>query len=534
LEILTDAIGSTMSAANSSKGIVYLVGAGPGDLNLLTLAAKRSIEQAQVILYDGLINEEMLNYAPEGCKKICVGKRGNGGAWTQSQIDDLIVQCVGTYETVVRLKGGDTAVFARTSEEIDRLEAEGIRYQIVPGLTAALAVSAYAGIPLTHRDWSSGVALVAAQLQNQDGESEAEDQLDWDALARFPGTLVLYMSIGSAPAWSQKLIAAGKPASTPVALVRKCSWPDQEVLECELESVGQTLLQNPRFAPPVISIISPLVRYKASRAMKISQHATEVIVTSPEAQSRRLASMLGSYGVSVLIKPALTIEQGSLEQIDAAIDAMPGTDWIVFSSRYGVVHFFDRLLERGFDARRFGSTRIATVGTSTAQALMEHGLKADCIAGGSPSGKQSADGLLENWLTLARDQRVTVVRTPEGKRTIEQQLAGVAREVRIVDAYTQVPVGQWSESEQLGARIQSGKARESRLLVTATSSNIARSAWRLLGEHSSLVGWVAISASVAGVLRELGATEVLVSKEASYESLFEEIIADQEARRRHV
>jgi len=375
--------------------------------------------------------------------------------------------------------------------------------------------------------------LVAAQLQNQDGESEAEDQLDWDALARFPGTLVLYMSIGSAPAWSQKLIAAGKPASTPVALVRKCSWPDQEVLECELETVGQTLLQNPGFAPPAISIIGPLVRYKASMAMKISQHATEVIVTSPEAQSRRLASMLDLLGVSVLVRPALTIEQGSLEQIDAAIDAMQRTDWVVFSSRYGVEHFFNRLLARGLDARRFGSTRIATVGRSTAQALAEHGLKADCIASGNQVAKQSAEGLLGSWLALAQDQRVTVVRTPEGKRTIEEQLTGVAREIRIVDAYEQVPVEQWSELEHLGDKIQSGKDRSSRLLVTATSSNIAKSAWRLLGEHSRSVGWVAISESVAGVLKGLGATDILVAKDASYESICEAILADQDARLRH-
>lgn len=528
-----------MSKERSVKGIVDLVGAGPGATELLTLGAKRCIEQAQVILYDGLINEEILGYAPSDCQKICVGKRGNGGAWTQSQIDDLIVQCAGRYERVVRLKGGDTAVFARTSEEIDRLEAEGIRYRIVPGLTAALAVSAYAGIPLTHRDWSSGVALVAAQLQNQDGESEAEDQLDWEALARFPGTLVMYMSIGSAGAWSQKLIVAGKSPSTPVALVRKCTWPEQEVLECELATVSQTLSENPRFAPPVISVIGPLVRYKASMSMKISTHSSEVLVTSPETQSKRLAAMLESMGVSTMIKPALNIEPGRFDSIDQAIDRLDQTDWIVFSSRYGVESFCKRLHQRGLDARRFGSTRIAVVGKSTADALMDYGLKADCVAGlnpyvvnpnqGDSIGGQGAESLLEHWLGLAHGQRIILVKNPDGKQTIQDQLKGVASEVRTVDAYVQVPVEQWTDLEQVGIRIQSSLARGTKLWVTATSSNIARSSWRLLGEHAQSVRWVAISEAVALVLQELGASDVIVSAEASYESLCQAIVADRQS-----
>ena len=498
---------------------VYLVGAGPGAPELLTLAAKQAIEQAQVILYDGLVNDQILAFAPVVCERICVGKRGNGGAWTQSQIDDLIVECARKYQRVVRLKGGDTAVFARTAEEVDRLEAEGIAYRIVPGLTAALAVSAYAGIPLTHRDWSSGVALVAAQLQNQDGESEAEDQLDWEALARFPGTLVLYMSIASAPAWSQKLLAAGKPSSTPVALVRKCTWPDQEVLECDLGSVAQTLALNQHFAPPVISIIGPLVRFKSQRPPSIPLHQTTVIVTSPQAQAQRLAELLQGLGVSVMIRPALKIEPAPSDQLDAAIDLLDRTDWIVFSSRYCVEYFFERLFARGKDSRRLGLVRIATVGRSTAQALREYGLRADWIA----SGQQGAEALLDEWQSQARDKRITLVRTPEGKTILADRLSQIAREVHAVDAYVQVPVSGWQDQDQIRDMVVRSHSQGQRVCVTATSSNIARNAWRLLGDESHLVRWVAISSNVARVLQELGATEVVEAREASYESMCQSI-----------
>lgn len=516
---------SSSSTTYSKGGIVYLVGAGPGDLDLLTLGAKQAIERAQVILYDGLVNQRALEFAPADCQRICVGKRGNGGVWTQSQIDDLLVQCARQHQHVVRLKGGDTGVFARTSEEVERLEAEGIRYKVLPGLTAALAVSAYAGIPLTHRDWSSGIALVAAQLQNQDGESEAEDQLDWEALARFPGTLVLYMSVGSAPAWSHRLIAAGKPSHTPVALVRKCSCPDQEVLECELGDVAQRLSENPLFAPPVISIIGPVVRLGNSSALRVDSRQPEAIVTSPETQATRLGQMLERSGCRATICPAITIEPGRIDQIDQAIDAIEQTDWIVFSSRYGVKYFMDRVFERGMDSRILRNVKLATVGRSTAEALKAYGLRGDWVAGVEPSAKdklgnaQGAEALLEGWCSLAVDQRVCLVRTPEGKSLLAERLAGVAKQVRSVDAYSQVPVQESQQIDSIRARISESIKLGQKIWVTATSSNIAKSAWRLLGPQADSVRWVAISSAVSEVLKEMGASDVVQADEASYESL---------------
>jgi uroporphyrinogen III methyltransferase/synthase len=502
--------------------MVYLVGAGPGEPGLLTLDAKAAIQRADAILYDGLVNEEILEFAPPHCRKICVGKRGNKGDWTQSHIDDLLVQYANRFGHVVRLKGGDTGVFARTSEEVDRLEAEGIAYRIIPGMTAALAVSAYAGIPLTHRDWSSGVALIAAQLQNLEGDSEAEDQLDWQALADFPGTLVMYMSIGSAATWTQRLMAAGKPASTPVALVRKCSLPDQEVLECDLQSVVQTLAMRDDFSPPVISIIGPVVRLRSPSWVLHPKGRSLVIITSPQMQAQRLCQMLESRGVTAILRPAVMIQPGQIDQIDDAISKLDCTDWMVFSSRFGVQYFFERLFELGFDARRLAKVRIAAVGTQTAQVLLGYGLRADAV----PVGEQSAQGLLSQWVQQATDQRVVLVRTAHGNRDLVDRLEGVAKEVRSVDAYVQSPVESWSDLSQIGKRIEAAKLASIKVSVTATSINIAKAAWRSLGPYSQSVRWVAISSAVADALRELGATDIVESLEASYESLCDAIATE--------
>jgi uroporphyrin-III C-methyltransferase len=232
-------------------GKVFLIGAGPGDAGLITVRGAQLIGRSDVVLYDGLVNESLLDYAPQHAIKICVGKHGHGGQWHQNQIDDEIVRHANQGKLVARLKGGDTAIFARTAEEIERLIQENIPYEVVPGITAALAASAFAGIPLTHRDWSSAVALVTGQMQYTDENSDNEESLDWKALAQFPGTLVMYMGVTTADHWSKKLIDSGMPPATPVAIIRRCSWPDQTVLRCELGSVATTIAATPGLRPPV-------------------------------------------------------------------------------------------------------------------------------------------------------------------------------------------------------------------------------------------------------------------------------------------
>jgi uroporphyrinogen III methyltransferase/synthase len=334
------------------------------------------------------------------------------------------------------------------------------------------------------------------------------------------------MSIGAASTWSQKLMAAGKPASTPVAIVRQCSLPDQEVLECELGSVARSLENNPHFKPPAVSIIGDLVRFKYPSSSRIPMQTATVIVTSPQIQAVRFSLMLQDHGVSVLIRPVLEIRPACVGQIDQAIDQLNQTDWIVFSSRYGVEFFFARLFERHLDSRSLSAVRIATVGRSTAQALEEHGIRADWIAGSESSSTKplmGAEALLDGWIEQARDKRIVLIQTPEGKTTLRDRLQGIASDVRTVSAYEQIPISNWHDIDSIKAKIEAANRQNQKLAVSATSSNIAKCAWNLLGSHAKFVRWFAISEGVAQVLEQLGATDVVVSQAASYESLCQAI-----------
>jgi uroporphyrinogen III methyltransferase/synthase len=493
-------------------GTVYLVGAGPGDPRLLTLRAWQLLSRADAILYDGLVNEELLEYAPKHCVKHCVGKRGHGGTWKQSQINDLLVDAARTFHGVVRLKGGDTGVFARTAEETERLEAEGIRYEIVPGITAALAVSAYTGIPITHRDWSSCIAMVTGQGHAADGYAESEESMDWDALARFPGTLILYMGIASASQWSRSLIEAGKPPSTPVAMIRKCSWPDQQVLRCELAHVDATLQSHPEFTPPVISVVGDVVRATSQRSWFTEQPLlkTRFLITSPIDQGRILRDIFAEHGGRCLLAPVIEIAPPvSWASLDAAIDALPETDWLLFSSVHGVRSFFARLNQRGRDARALATTRVAAVGDATADAMLPFGIRCDLV----PRTGAGAEALWSELQPLVTGQRATVVRAPEGKPFLLDRLDGVAARSIDCEAYRQVPVAQWpSHAETF---MQSSPSP----VVLATSSRIAARAVEMLGERASAMRWLSISNSVTATLRQLGCSQVATSPRADYPSL---------------
>lgn len=247
----------TLHSADSidSIGFVALVGAGPGHPELLTLRGCNWLSRCDVVLYDGLSNTDMLVHSPQA-ECICVGKHGQSRIWKQTEIIDEILRHALLGKTVVRLKGGDPAVFARTSEEVDALVAAAIPFEVVPGITAALAAGSYAGIPITHRGIASAVALVTGHEE----PGKPESAIDWSALAVFPGTLVIYMGVTTAEAWTTALIEAGKDPATPCAIVRRCSMNDQQQIHCRLDDVAGHLTPASRFRPPVITIVGEVTR----------------------------------------------------------------------------------------------------------------------------------------------------------------------------------------------------------------------------------------------------------------------------------
>ncbi len=492
---------------------VYLIGAGPGDPGLITVRGAELIGRADAILYDGLANDALLSYASNQAEKICVGKHGHGGMWGQSQIDDEVVRLAKMGKSVARLKGGDTAIFARTSEEVDRLVEEGIPYEIVPGITAALAASAFTGIPVTHRDWSSAVALITGRLQPADGSEDAEESLDWNALAKFPGTLVLYMGVTTARYWSSKLIEAGKPPSTPVAMIRRCSWPDQQVIRCDLETVAATIASIPGLRPPVISIVGDVIRMAKTLDWFSARpwFGKRIWVTSPVNTAGMLSKKFAEQGADVIQRPVMTIESPlDWQAVDATLQSLDQFDWIVFSSVYGVDGFFERLRVLGKDGRSLYCTQLAAVGSGTAAAIAKYSMHCDMVP--QVSGADSLANLLVNH---CMGKRFLFVRNPDGETAGMDRLTQAGAEVACLNIYRQVPVpslpGEWILS------LERGEIHA----ITATSKNIARQTVTLLGDLSRRQKWLSLSPSITAKLHELGCDHVRTAREPSFDAMVE-------------
>jgi uroporphyrinogen III methyltransferase / synthase len=500
------------------------VGAGPGSPSLITLRGIQCLQRAEIVLYDGLVNPAILRHAPPSAQRICVGKHGQGRMWSQREIDDAVIEFAQQGNVVVRLKGGDPAIFARTAEELDRLVREGISFEVVPGVTAAVAASAFSGIPLTHRDWSSAVAFVTAHSQAIDGGEEAEEPLDWQALARFPGTLVFYMGVTTAARWSQHLIDAGKLPTTPVALVRRCSWPDQQVIQCQLSEVAARLTPASAFRPPVLTIVGNVAQFypQLDWFMHRPLFGTSVLITRPAQQSDALAAQLEELGAEVIIHPAIRIESVTdFTDLDHAIRSLAGTlpqtdhqlptlsnskkSWLVFSSRNGVDSFFNRLPKLGYDARMLGNTQIAAVGPGTAAALSEWHILCDCV----PDVSFGAESLANKLADQVAGRRCLLVIGTRGRDTLATKLTAAGAVVQSVVAYQNVDEQNFDEN--ILDRMKTGTID----FTTVTSSTIARSLVAAFGESLRKTKLISISDQTSDTLRELGFEPFQQAEEAT-------------------
>ncbi|HND53630.1 MAG TPA: uroporphyrinogen-III C-methyltransferase, partial [Pirellulaceae bacterium] len=368
----------TVAPERRGAAKVYLVGAGPGDSGLITMRGVACLQRAEVVLYDYLVNPEIVAHAPAAAEVHCLGKHGRTRIWTQDEINRAMVDFAAQGRTVVRLKGGDPAVFGRIAEETDYLRRHGIEFEIVPGVTAALAAGSYAGIPITHRDVASAVAFIAGR----EDADKTETALDFNALARFPGTLVFYMGVTTAPQWTRALLDAGKSADTPAAIVRRCSLPDQTTIITTLGRLTDEIVPATKLRPPLVVILGEVVRLKPmldwfERRPLFGQR---VLVTRPADQAGGLVEPLAQLGAELRVQPAIRIgPPTNWGQVDAAIARLSEFDWVVFSSANGVRYLLDRLRALGRDARAFGTARLAVIGPGTAAELDRYQLRADCV-----------------------------------------------------------------------------------------------------------------------------------------------------------
>ncbi|NLX99852.1 MAG: uroporphyrinogen-III C-methyltransferase [Rhodopirellula sp.] len=498
-----------------NSAIVYLVGAGPGDPGLITIRGAECLSRADLVLYDYLVNPAILRYARPTAELICLGGHRFQRVMAQEEINARMVEAARTGRSVVRLKGGDPDVFGRTATETHALLAAGIRYETVPGVTAALAVAGYAGIPITHADYSSAVALVTGH-ERQDKKGPP---LDYEALAEFPGTLIFYMGVTTARQWSEALIRRGKSAETPVAVVRRCSWTDQQDFRCTLGTVADEIFAR-KLRPPAVIVIGEVVGLAAEQSWFTARplFATRVLVTRPRDQAENLVTSLTELGADVLVQPAIEISPPTdWAAVDRALLGLEHYDWLVFSSSNGVRMLLERLMQIGGDLRRLGKLKLAAIGPGTADALRRYCLRADII----PS-EYRAEALAESLAPDAQGQRFLLARASRGREVLAEDLRAAGATVDQIVVYRSSDVDH--PEPQIADALASGRIH----WVTVTSSAIATSVVRMFGASLRKARIASISPITSGVLRRLGFVPAVEATRYTIDGLVEAILRDRE------
>lgn len=501
-----------MTRKNDEKtGIVYLIGAGPGDPGLITLRGAECLRRADFVLHDYLVDPRILRYASSKAEVVCLGHHSRQRVMGQEEINEAMIREAKRGRIVARLKGGDPDVFGRLADETEALRDAAIPYEIVPGVTAALAAGGYAEIGLTHADHSSCLALVTGQER----QGKKGPTLDYRALAGFPGTLVFYMGIRSAADWSRALIDGGKAPETPVAVVRLCTLPDQRVVRATLETLAETI-RAARILPPAVTIVGtgaglgPEVSWFASRPL----FGKTVLVTRPRHQAESLCQRLAELGARVMLQP--TIEIKACKNWGPVDEALAGLDrfcWLVFSSSNGVQSLISRLFALGRDTRAFGSVNLAAIGPGTAEALASWHLKADLVP-----GEYRAESLADELAPRVAGKRVLLARASRGREVLADRLEHAGAHV------SQVVVYESCDVEQADPEVEAALLEDQIDWVTITSSAIARSAVRLFPKGLGRAKLVSISPVTSETLRQMGHNPATEATDYTMDGVVEAIL----------
>jgi uroporphyrinogen III methyltransferase / synthase len=524
--------GTYPEGTRRQAGRVYLVGAGPGDPGLLTARALELIARADTILYDRLIPAQALDGARADAELLFVGKQGGGDSVPQEQTQALMIERARAGREVVRLKGGDPFVFGRGGEEALALRDAGIDFGVVPGVTAGVAAAAYAGIPVTHRGMSTAVALITGHTQpgtphdgghskghppsrgagGQAGEcsDEQESELDWPALAAFPGTLVFYMGVRRLERIAGSLIDAGRPASQPAALVERATLPDQRTVTGTLATIAEVASRE-QVKAPAITIVGAVAGLARSLewVQVLPLAGRTVAVTRARAQTSELARRLSELGASVVQAPTIRMQ------------ALPGApldpskyDLICLTSSSGVEFLFERLDDGTHppgDARALAGTRIAAIGPGTAQALQAHGIVADVVG-----ERFVAESLVEALAGL--DVRSALVaRASEARDVLPDALRARGAEVDVLALYETVaePL-----SESALAQAQAAD------YITFTSSSTVRFYLQAAGGLSPTTRIASIGPVTSATLREHNLEPHIEAQRHDIDGLVDALLAD--------
>ncbi|MGC8718920.1 MAG: uroporphyrinogen-III C-methyltransferase [Thermodesulforhabdaceae bacterium] len=499
------------------KGRVYLVGAGPGDAGLISVRGRALLEKADVVIYDYLVNESLLKVVRPDAEKIYVGKKAGSHTMPQSEINRLLVE-KGRHKVVVRLKGGDPFVFGRGGEEAQELAAAGIPYEVVPGVTAAIAVPAYAGIPVSHRDFASTITFITGHER----EDQQDSRINWKALAELGGTLVFFMGVKNIGIIASRLMENGLAPNTPVAVIRWGTTPHQKTVCGVLEDIEARVAAE-GITPPAIIVVGEVVKLRDELSWfeKKPLFGKTIVVTRARAQASRLSEGLRELGAECIEFPTIAFEPPpSWDEADKAIDGLERYDWIVFTSANGVEAFFTRLWERGKDVRSLWKASIAAIGPETAKAVEKKGIRVDLI----PASYRAED-LAEAFPgETVLGKEILIPRALEAREVLPQILENRGAKVTVVPVYrTVMPSGDMAE--KLARDIENGRID----CITFTSSSTVRNFLSLmkpvLSPDSLLKVVVAcIGPVTAQTAEELGLSVQVVADSYTIDGLIDALV----------
>src|SRR3989440_2927849 len=443
-----------------AKGKCFLVGAGPGDLGLVTLRAKECIERAEIIIYDYLCNPEMLRWAAETAELIFAGKKAGAQTLTQEQINALLVEKTREGKNVVRLKGGDPFLFGRGGEEARALAAAKLPFEIVPGVSSAIAGPAYAGIPVTHRGKNSHVTF----FTGHEDPAKSESAIDFGALATLGGTQVMLMGVERIEAIAREMMANGMRKDLPVALIRWATTGRQETLVGILENIAERVAVA-GFAAPAIAVFGDVVTLREELNWFEGRPLSgkRIVVTRTRKQAGGLSEQLRALGADVIELPTIRIEPPSdLRAFAELVQDAHTYDWIVFTSPNGVTAFFDLFYKLYDDAREIGGARIAAIGAATAQRIKEFRLHVDL----QPE-EFVAEALVREFRKKGgvENLRILLARAEKARDLLSKELSALGAIVDEGFAYRTVP----ETRDNTGARRR--LLEEGADLITFTSSS---------------------------------------------------------------
>ena len=493
------------------QGIVYLIGAGPGDPGLITVKGRDCLRRAEVVVYDYLANPALLAEAPPEAERIYVGKTRGQHHTPQQQINALLVERAQRGQVVARLKGGDPYVFGRGGEEAEELVTAGVPFEVVPGISAGFAAATYAGIPLTHRDFTTSLGLVTGH----ENPLKKVSNLDWQKLATGVGTLVFYMGMTNLALIAEQLMANGRAPETPVAVIRWGTTPQQQTITATLADVVAKVTEA-GLKPPAVIVVGEVVRLR-DKLRWFDQRplfGRKVLVTRSPQQAQSLVGLLQTAGAEAVCLPTVEIAPpASWAELDAAIAELTSTDYLILTSANGVDAFFERLHAADLDGRALHNVTIVAVGPKTAAAIAHHGLRADLIP-----QRYQAEGIIE--LLQQRNlngKRILYPRSASARDLLESELSKTGAEVRAPIAYRTEPATEEAD------RLRDLLAGEKLDAVTFTSASTVEHCLALLTPHEvdylDRAVIAAIGPLTAAAARKHGLTVDVEPNEATCEAL---------------